>query len=271
MTDDRTTKVLAAVDNTAAATPVLAVARRVADLYGVEVEAIHIREDGTDSVERAAEALSVPLVVLPDGGVARLVDAAAEPEVAAIVVGARGTAHGRRPAGHVALSLIVAVPKPVIVVPPLEPRTGPLERVLVPLDGTRLASETLARTIELACHSKLDVVVVHVAEGRALAAFGEQPHHELEAWKEEFLARHAPRPEDVRLEVRVGRPGESVLRVAEEADADLIALGWARDLSRGRAAVVREVLERSPIPVLLVSVTPTGIAQRLRTASGAAV
>ncbi|HSC91419.1 MAG TPA: universal stress protein, partial [Gaiellaceae bacterium] len=97
------------------------------------------------------------------------------------------------------------------------------------------------------------------------------PHHELEAWKEEFLARHAPRPEDVRLEVRVGRPGESVLRVAEEADADLIALGWARDLSRGRAAVVREVLERSPIPVLLVSVTPAGIAQRLRTASGAAV
>jgi nucleotide-binding universal stress UspA family protein len=247
------TRVLAAVDNSAAATPVLTAARRVAELYGADVEAIHVREDSTAGVERAARALSVPLLVVDDGTSARLISAARAPDVAAVVVGARRAIRGRRPAGHVPLSLIVALAKPVVVVPPLAVHTRPFERVLVPLDGTRASAEALQRTIELACRSQLEVVALHVADAAGLAPFGEQPQHELDAWKEEFLARYAPRPEDVRLEVRSGRPGESVLRVADEAGVDLVALGWSRDLSRGRAALVREVLERSRVPVLLVA------------------
>lgn len=34
----------------------------------------------------------------------------------------------------------------------------------------------------------------------------------------------------------------------------MIALGWAQELAEGRAAVVREALERSRVPVLLVPV-----------------
>lgn len=263
------TTVLAAVDNSAAATPVLAAALRVAELYGAEAEAIHVREDSTASVERAARALSVPLLVVDDGTSRRLVAAARDPDVVAVVVGARRAIHGRRPAGHVALSLIVALAKPVVVVPPLAVDTRPFERVLVPLDGTRASSEALQRTIELACRSHLDVVALHVAEAGGLAPFGEQPQHELDAWKEEFLARYAPQPDAVRLEVRAGRPGESVLRVADEAGVDLVALGWARDLSRGRAALVREVLERSRVPVLLVAAPVDPGVRRGRAASPA--
>lgn len=266
------TRVLAALDNSAAAMPVLAAARRVAALYGARVEAIHVREDSSGAAERAARALSVPLAVVDDGTLRQLVAAARDPAVVAVLVGARATMHGRRPAGHVALSLIVALSKPVVVVPPVEAGTHPLRRVLVPLDGTRESSEALRHTIEVACRSGVEVVAVHVAEAGALAPFGEQPQHELDAWKDEFLARHAPRPEEVRLEVRAGRPGESVLRVAEEAEVDLIALGWARDLSHGRAALVREVLERSRVPIMLVAVgAPADIAGTpAGSASGAA-
>jgi nucleotide-binding universal stress UspA family protein len=41
-------KVLAAIDNSAAARPVLASAAALADLLGAELEAIHVREDGYD-------------------------------------------------------------------------------------------------------------------------------------------------------------------------------------------------------------------------------
>ena len=56
------------------------------------------------------------------------------------------------------------------------------------------------------------------------------------------------------LETRVGVPGEHVLRVARDAGADMVALGWSQKLEHGHAAVVREVLAASPMPVLLVPV-----------------
>jgi nucleotide-binding universal stress UspA family protein len=60
---------------------------------------------------------------------------------------------------------------------------------------------------------------------------------------------------EVRLETRVGRIGELIPVVAMESDCDLIALGWSTELSSVRAPVVRETLERAPLPVLLVPVS----------------
>jgi hypothetical protein len=42
--------------------------------------------------------------------------------------------------------------------------------------------------------------------------------------------------------------------MAEELGCELIALGWSQQLSAGRAPVVRETLERSRLPVLLIPV-----------------
>jgi hypothetical protein len=44
-----------------------------------------------------------------------------------------------------------------------------------------------------------------------------------------------------------------VLQVADKVEAEMIALGWSQELGDGRAAVVREVLERSAVPVLRVA------------------
>jgi hypothetical protein len=46
-----------------------------------------------------------------------------------------------------------------------------------------------------------------------------------------------------------------VLEVAAAQGADMIALGWSQDLAADRAAVVREVLTRTDLPVMLLPCT----------------
>jgi hypothetical protein len=45
-----------------------------------------------------------------------------------------------------------------------------------------------------------------------------------------------------------------VIDVAAEAECDLIVLSFAGDIEVGHGAVIREVLARSPIPVIIVPV-----------------
>jgi nucleotide-binding universal stress UspA family protein len=174
------------------------------------------------------------------------------PDVAALVLGMRAFTVGRSPAGHVALQLAVSLPIPLLVVPPQAVVPMALRRILVPLDGEPATAAALAETMELARLRELEVVVLHVLDPASLPAFSDQPQHEVAAWSAEFLRRHCPDPDNVLLEVRVGVPGRHVLSVAEEIGADMIALGWAQDLGEGRAAVIREALDRSDVPLLLV-------------------
>jgi nucleotide-binding universal stress UspA family protein len=253
-------RVIAAIDNTAAARPVLAAGATISRFLEADLEAVHVREDGDATVRAAAKAARVPLQELVIGGrsqskVGALLEAAAARDVEAVVVGARASRIGRLPAGHVALELIVSLRKPLVVVPPHAAVADSLRRILVPLDGAPATAAALARTIELAQGSAVEVIALHIHEHHTLPLFSEQPQHELEAWRREFIARNCPGAEEARLEVRVGIPGEHVLRAAAESDADLIALAWAQNLQEGRAAVVREALERSDLPILLVAVS----------------
>jgi hypothetical protein len=214
---------------------------------------VHVREDGGRTVAGVAQGAGVPLrEIEAESVVDGLLEAGRSRAVVAVVVGARGAQVGRRPAGHVALELIVALRKPLVVVPPSAPVPCVLERILVPLDATRATTDALAQTVQLASRCDVGVVVLHVHDERSVPPFADQPQHELEAWSREFLSRYCPDAERACLEVRVGAAGQHVLAVAAEAGASMVALGWAQDLSTGRAAVVREVLARSPIPVLLV-------------------
>jgi nucleotide-binding universal stress UspA family protein len=246
------TKILAAIDNSAAARPVLAVAAALADLLAVDVEALHVREDGDRNARAAATAARVPLRSATKPVIGALVEAGRSPQVVGVVLGARGVEAGRRPAGHVALELALSLPKPLVVVPPVALVPITLRRILVPLNGRRTTAVALAETLMLASRQELELVVLHVHDQGSIPLFSDQRHHEVESWAHEFLRRHCPYPERIRLEVRTGTPGENVLKVAEEMSADMIALGWSQDLSPGHASVVREVLEHSGIPVLLV-------------------
>jgi nucleotide-binding universal stress UspA family protein len=247
-------KLIAAIDNTSAARPVLATAAVLARFLRAEVEAVHVRANGNSTAAAAAASAAVPLRTLEPPVTESLARVARQSDVRAVVFGTRSSPTGPRPAGQVALALIGTLRKPAVVVPPQAPLADSLERILVPLDATKETAAALRETIELAGDAEVEIVVLHVLQGASLPLFSDQPQHEPEAWRDEFLARYGHRSERMRLETRVGVPAELVHTIATETGADLIALAWSQDMTAGRAAVVRAVLERSEVPVLLLPV-----------------
>lgn len=251
------TKVIAAIDSSVAARPVLATARALAVLLGAEVEALYVGGDGDRVPASEADAAGLELRTEPGPVIERLIQVGMEDDVVALVLGARGTPLVRRPLGSTALAIATSLPKPVVVVPPDARDPTKLHRVLVPLEESVSASVAPRVILELAAAAELEVVVLHVFDEGSIPPFTDQPQHEGPAWAEEFLARYCPSGlGTVRLEVRVGRTEDLVPVVAEETGADLVALGWAQELAHGRAPVVRNALGRSRVPILLVPVLP---------------
>jgi nucleotide-binding universal stress UspA family protein len=251
------TRVLAALDNSVTAAPVISTALTVAGLLGAELEAMHVRTDGDRFASSVAANAGVELVELVGPVVETLVNAVSEEDVALAVLGMRATPGGARPAGSTALGVVTSVARPVLLVPPETPHPGRIRRILVPLEGTMSPSLVPRRIIELASEGSLDVVVLHVLDEASLPAFTDQPQHETEAWAREFLERYCPFGiDDVTLEMRIGQTDELVPQVGRDVDADLIALGWSQALAPHRAPVVQAALERGHLPVLLVPVLP---------------
>lgn len=248
------TRVLAAIDNSLAAKPVLAAARAIADLLGAEVESVHVRVNGETTARSAAESVGVPLRLLVGETVDALLRAGEETDVAALVVGARALPASPRPLGSTATAVATTLSKPVVVVPP-EAEEATVRRILVPLEGSRSTSEAPRSLIEAALERDLEVVVLHVIGVDSIPAFTDQAEHDLAAWTEEFLARYCPAGAGaVSFETRVGRAEAVVPLAAARPDADLVAFGWSQDFAAGHAAVVRATLEQSSVPVMLVPV-----------------
>ena len=218
-----------------------------------------MQTDGDRTARNTAEAADIPLRTTKGPVVERLVEAGGASDVVALAIGARGTPSGRRPLGGTASAVASALPKPVMIVPPDADPPAAFRRVLVPIEG--LVSYSLAPRwlFEPAREAGIDVLALHIHDEESIPAFTDQPQHEQPAWADEFVRRYCPWGIDaVRLETRVGRIGELIPLVAAESGCDLIALGWSRELSSARAPVVRETLERVPLPVLLVPVSAQG-------------
>ena len=248
-------KVLIALDNSLGARAVLASGRALAALLDANVEALHVRVNGDRTVRDTAEAAGLPLRTTSGPVIDCLVEAGRSKEVVAVALGARGSDAARRPLGSTAGSVACALPKPVLIVPPAAGPVSAFRRVLVPVEGTLSSSLAPRVVFELAAGARIDALALHVYEESAVPAFTDQPQHEQPAWEREFLQRYCPWGiGDIKLETRVGRSGELIAQVAEERNCDMIALGWSQELAGGRAPVVRETLERSSRPVLLVPV-----------------
>jgi nucleotide-binding universal stress UspA family protein len=248
------TRVIAALDNSLAARPVLAIACALGELLAAEVEPVHVAVDGDRIARSGADAAGLRLRTLDGPTVDALLEAARADDVEALVIGARDTPGGRRPLGGTALAVATSLGKPVVVVPPDASPPTAVRRVLVPVEGIspRL---TPRRIVALGQEADVEVVVLHVHDEGSLPSFTDQPQHELDAWEREFLNRFCPWGiGSVRIETRVGRSEELVPLVAEQAEVDLIALGWGQALAEGRAPVVRAVLEKGRTPVMLVPV-----------------
>ena len=246
---------LVAVDSSAAAQPVLAVARELARLMGAEVEAVCV--DGPEASNTAGAVTSaahVPVHWRSGDAVSTIRSLARERDAAAVVVGARGLPSGASPAGHVTLELVQSLDVPIAVVPPQA--TGrPITRVLVAVEGDG-ESRALRHLVRHLVHGpSFEIVALHVFEPEDLPLFGDQPALETEAWADEF-GRRALRtaPADVRVEARVGMPPSALRQAARELHADLVVVEWHRNLGAGHGRIVRGLLTESDVPVLLVPI-----------------
>ncbi len=248
--------VLAAIQADACAKPILNTATALADLFDANLAALHVHENNSSSPRQLAAAFGAPLREVSGSPIEQIIATAADPEVVALVLGARGIHGGPQPAGHTALEVITRVRKPVAVVPPHAHPRPQLTRIIVPLEGTRESSQALEETIRLAHRRQLEILVLHVYSPATVPAFANHEPHATAAWEREFLSRHIATPHDrVRLQRRLGLPADDIVAVAHENSVDLIMLAWSQNLGPGRARVVSHTLAHSNIPVLLIPTT----------------
>jgi nucleotide-binding universal stress UspA family protein len=142
------------------------------------------------------------------------------------------------------------------------------KRVLVPLDGSRLAEGILPFILQIAGPLALEVVLVYVVRPIAPPAIEEKTHFTVydpaaklnEA--REYLAPVAAglQRQGVRVatNVRHGEPVAEIVTVARETGADLIAMtthgrsGFSRLLF---GSVAEAVLRQAEVPVLMMRLT----------------
>lgn len=249
-----TRRVLAALDASAAARSVLDTAGELARVVDGQVDAVHVRQDRAETPRATAEWAGVALRVLDPPVEEALLAAAAAPDVALVVIGARGSAVGRRPLGRTALRLVGAMGKPVAVVPPEAVGPRPLRRLVVPLEGTEASSGAVFEALGRLVVAPVEVIALHVFTEATLPKMMDRPVRDLEMIGAEFLARNLPGA--ARVEFRTGAVDRRVIEVCTTEDADLVVLSWSQDISSGRAAVVRGLLGHCRVPVLLLPLAP---------------
>jgi nucleotide-binding universal stress UspA family protein len=139
-------------------------------------------------------------------------------------------------------------------------------RLLVPLDGSRLAEAVLTIAERLGQDSQAMVILLHVLERAAPAAVHGEHHlqrrNEADAYLAEVAARL--RAQNIAVEIHThevpeGDVPRSIVAHAAEERADLILLcthgsGGVRELLFG--SVAQQVLKRGTVPVLLARAAP---------------
>ena len=141
------------------------------------------------------------------------------------------------------------------------------KKILVPLDGSKLAEAAVTYAKDLAGRLNLDVVLLHVCnpvfqqyasmhrmyiEHAATVAA-----QKIKQVQEELSGGKAVQAVDVRGELAIGYPPEEILRYAEENKVDIIMMtthGHSGLMRWAMGSVADKVLRASKIPVCLARV-----------------
>ena len=244
------TRVIAAVDGSAATEAVCATAAAIAHTLGAEAHALHVREDETGH-DSAPETGGVPIRLTRGHAADAILAASRADDVVAVVLGARGRPHPDLPVGHTVLGVLLGATKPVVVVPPdAAVPPGEIRRVFVPLEDDARSARAVEEVVGHFRDRSVEIVVVHVFDERAPLRFADRPSRDATLWGEEFLFRSGQPSAHLRL-ARGAAPA-AVAEVTGADGADLMVVSWSRELEPGRAAVIRRLLDDAPAPVLLV-------------------
>lgn len=146
------------------------------------------------------------------------------------------------------------------------------KRVLVPLDGSRLAEAVLPFIEQIAGPLDLEVILLRVVplsalEGVTLAGTvpGAEPVvRELDAqgYLEPLVGAFRAKGVRAGARVRIGQPATEIAAAAKELDADLIAMTTHGRTGLGRllfGSVAEAVLRSAPIPVFLMRMTEAAV------------
>jgi nucleotide-binding universal stress UspA family protein len=244
--------VLAAIDSSAAARPVLVAASALGRVLGARVEAVYVADEESQTARACADAAGVPYTRIPGDPVPEICARAARDDVVAVAIGARRRLN-RRHIGERARAVATAVDKPVLVVPPEADPAERIRTVVVAMEGTPGKARAVKHAVELAAAAELELVVVHVDDETSIPSFSDQAAHETETYSREFLAQYVRGAPGARFEPRVGVPADEIVATCETVGADLLAVGWPPAPDEHHGIVAQEVLDRSHVPVLLVA------------------
>jgi nucleotide-binding universal stress UspA family protein len=158
--------------------------------------------------------------------------------------------------GSVTAQVIGSGVAPVFVVPahlPPPVEEPVLDRVLVPLDGSRLAEAALTLLPVLGTKG-WEVLLLHVRESRARRIEADVIGDDPEAYLRELADRLTAQGYRTHWLVADGRPAQVIVETARARSVDLIAMvthGWTglRDVLMGSTA--EQVLAHAPVPVLV--------------------
>jgi len=243
--------VVAAVDVSLAARPVLLTARHLAERLGRPVLAVHVAESGEapqDMRDLAAQS-QVELVVREGRPIDVLTSFATEEDVDVIVMGARALPAARHAMGHLSTSMLSSVTTAAVFVPPDAPAADrPIRRVLIPLDDDPRCGAAVEPVVRDLGAAGCEMVGLHVFESHTVPSFLDHPGHGTATWRDEFARRHGL----VEMELRRGPPARMILATARDRDVDLVLLAWSRVLDDVHGAVVYDVLAGSEVPVMLI-------------------
>jgi nucleotide-binding universal stress UspA family protein len=143
-----------------------------------------------------------------------------------------------------------------------------MNRFLIATDGSPAADAAVEAGVQLASEQGAAVLFLRVVEAVEVVAppFGPIVAHPVELGKAEddpvlAAAADVARTHEVPFELRLvsGFDHETILAVADEIDAELIAIGSNRHGALGTiyfGSVSKEVLRRARRPVLIVHPTP---------------
>jgi hypothetical protein len=132
------------------------------------------------------------------------------------------------------------------------PRPDRSGACFIPLKGTDASSRPVANGLLPLVTADVELVVLHVFTSDTTPRVLDRPARDLQMLGGEFIARYCPNA--ARVELRGGTIDAQVADVCQQEQADLIVLSWSRDISAGRAAVIRWALGHSTVPVLLLPV-----------------
>ena len=179
-------------------------------------------------------------------------------------------AMGRVLFGSVADSVVRHAPKPTLIVRGEDWHATALRRIVVPLDGSPLAEQSLPPAIELAKAMRIPVHLVRVVDfdqvqasilaGLEAAEACARQQAALAREARAYLLQHAHEHQTpdclLTSEVRIGNPVEELLVAIKPEDLTVLSTHGRGGIARWlMGSVAEEIVRRSAGPVLLLRAT----------------